>query len=45
MKAIARFIDNPTIDGRPDRKDPTQLYMLRITFADGTAWSRDEILQ
>lgn len=37
--------DTITIEGRPDRADPTQLYMLRITFADGTAWSRDEILQ
>ena len=37
--------DTITIEGRPDRTDPTQLYMLRITFADGTAWSRDEILQ
>jgi hypothetical protein len=37
--------DTITIEGRPDRNDSTQLYMLRITFADGTAWSRDEILQ
>lgn len=37
--------DKITIEGRPDRTDPTQLYMLRITFADGTVWSRDEILQ
>lgn len=37
--------DTITIAGRPDRTDPTQLYMLRITFADGTAWTRDEILQ
>ena len=37
--------DKITIEGRPDRTDPTQLYLLRITFADGTAWSRDEILQ
>jgi hypothetical protein len=37
--------DKITIEGRPDRTDATQLYMLRITFADGTAWSRDEILQ
>ena len=25
--------DKITIEGRPDRTDPTQLYMLRITFA------------
>ncbi len=37
--------DRITIEGRPDRTDPTQLYLLRITFADGTVWSRDEILQ
>jgi len=37
--------DTITIEGRPDRTDPTQLYMLRITFADGSAWSRDDILQ
>lgn len=37
--------DTITIEGRPDRNDATQLYMLKITFADGTAWSRDEILQ
>jgi len=36
--------DTITIVGRPDRKDPTQLYLLNITFADGTSWSRDEIL-
>jgi hypothetical protein len=37
--------DRITIEGRPDRTDPTQLYLLRITFADGSLWSRDEILQ
>ena len=37
--------DRITIEGRPDRVDPTQLYLLRITFADGSVWSRDEILQ
>jgi L-ascorbate metabolism protein UlaG (beta-lactamase superfamily) len=37
--------DTITIEGRPDRTDPTQLYLLRITFADGSKWSRDEILQ
>ena len=37
--------DRITIEGRPDRTDATQLYLLRITFADGTVWSRDEILQ
>ncbi|HEX5050088.1 MAG TPA: DUF6152 family protein [Gammaproteobacteria bacterium] len=37
--------DRITIEGRPDRTDSTQLYMLRITFADGSVWSRDEILQ
>ena len=37
--------DTITIEGRPDRNDETQLYLLRITFADGTVWSRDEILQ
>jgi len=37
--------DSITVEGRPDRTDATQLYLLRITFADGTAWSRDEILQ
>jgi len=37
--------DAITVEGRPDRTDATQLYLLRITFADGTAWSRDEILQ
>lgn len=37
--------DTITIEGRPDRTDPTQLYLLRITFADGTKWSRDDILQ
>jgi len=37
--------DTITVEGRPDRNDATQLYLLRITFADGTVWSRDEILQ
>lgn len=36
--------DTITIEGRPDRQDPTQLYLLRITFADGSEWSRDEVL-
>ena len=37
--------DRITIEGRPDRNDPSELYLLRITFADGSVWSRDEILQ
>jgi hypothetical protein len=37
--------DTITVEGRPDRTDATQLYLLRITFADGSVWSRDEIQQ
>ena len=37
--------DTITIQGRPDRANPLLVYMLRIRFADGTEWSRDEIAQ
>ena len=37
--------DTISVQGRPDRENPHLVYMLRITFADGTTWSRDEIQQ
>jgi Family of unknown function (DUF6152) len=37
--------DTISINGRPDRSNPLLLYMLKIKFADGTEWSRDEIAQ
>ncbi len=37
--------DTISIEGHPDREDPHLVYMLRIKFADGTEWSRDEIQQ
>ena len=37
--------DTISIEGRPDRENPHLVYMLRIRFADGTEWSRDEIQQ
>ena len=35
--------DTISIEGWPDRTNPHYLYMLKIRFADGTEWSRDEI--
>jgi hypothetical protein len=37
--------DTISIEGWPDRANPLFLYMLKIRFADGTEWSRDEIAQ
>jgi hypothetical protein len=34
-----------TVEGSPDRANPHELYMLKVTFADGTTWARDEIAQ
>lgn len=35
--------DTISIEGWPDRTNPHYLYMLKIRFADGTEWSRNEI--
>lgn len=40
-----RVGDTISIDGWPDRTNPLLVYMLRIKFADGSEWSRDEIAQ
>jgi len=37
--------DTITITGAPDRTDPLHMYLLKIRFADGAEWGRDEILQ
>jgi hypothetical protein len=37
--------DQITIEGSPDRNNPHELYMLKVTFADGSVWSRDEVSQ
>lgn len=37
--------DSISITGHPDRDDPSFLYMTGIRFADGTEWSRADILE
>ena len=37
--------DSISVTGHPDRDNPSFLYMTGITFADGTGWSRSEILE
>ena len=35
--------DEVTLTGNPDRKDVKYMYLQKITFASGKAWSRDKI--
>lgn len=42
---IIKSGDEITVVGFPDRNDPTELYLWRITFADGTEWYREDILE
>lgn len=35
--------DEVEIEGSPDRKLPTELYLQRIRFPDGSEWRRDEV--
>lgn len=37
--------DSITVAGYPDRDEPVYLYMKDIVFGDGTAWSRDDVLE
>lgn len=37
--------DKITVTGALDRQDPHHMYLLKITFADGKEWGRDEIAQ
>jgi hypothetical protein len=37
--------DTISITGHPDRRDPSYVYLTGIEFADGTEWSRSEILE
>lgn len=35
--------DEVEIEGSPDRSLPSELYLQRIRFPDGTEWRRDEV--
>ena len=35
--------DMVEIEGSPDRKDPQEVYLQRIVFADGKQWNRSDI--
>jgi hypothetical protein len=37
--------DSISITGHPDRENPLFVYLTGIEFADGTEWSRSEILE
>lgn len=37
--------DTITVNGALDREDATHMYLLKIKFADGKEWGRDEIAQ
>jgi hypothetical protein len=37
--------DEVEIEGSPDRQLPTELYLQRIRFPDGTQWRRDEVTE
>jgi hypothetical protein len=37
--------DSISITGHPDRDDPLFVYLTGIEFADGSEWSRSEILE
>lgn len=40
-----RVGDSISITGHPDEAEPTFVYLTGIEFADGTQWSRSEILE
>lgn len=35
--------DKVTVIGNPDRKQPTYMYLQKITFASGKEWSRERV--
>ena len=37
--------DEVEIEGSPDRNIPTELYLQRIRFPDGSEWRRDEVTE
>lgn len=37
--------DEVEIEGSPDRTLPTELYLQRIRFPDGSEWRRDEVTE
>lgn len=37
--------DSVEIEGSPDRTLPTELYLQRIRFPDGSEWRRDEVTE
>lgn len=35
--------DKVTVTGNPDRKDPSYMYLQKVTFASGKEWSRERV--
>lgn len=35
--------DKVTVSGNPDRKEPTFMYLQKVTFASGKEWSRERV--
>jgi hypothetical protein len=35
--------DKVTVSGNPDRKEPTYMYLQKVTFASGKEWSRERV--
>jgi hypothetical protein len=35
--------DKVTVIGNPDRKEPTYLYLQKVTFASGKEWNRERV--
>jgi hypothetical protein len=35
--------DKVTVIGNPDRKEPSYLYLQKVTFASGKEWSRERV--
>jgi hypothetical protein len=35
--------DKVTVTGNPDRKQPTFMYLQKVTFASGKEWSRERV--
>jgi len=35
--------DSITVTGHPDKTKPNEMYLTKITFADGTVWLRSSV--
>lgn len=35
--------DKVTVSGNPDRKEPTFMYLQKVTFASGKEWNRERV--